>query len=185
MNTRGAALSLLLLASCQKRQASTDKFDYTSGVGVAVLKSAGSCLEIANGSLVNGKRFPFVTPDPPQTTGLAATIRETQKPCTTSIPKPGLHYYEFTVARGTLKRGAPAFALPGYNGQFTTTGDQVSADLDGDGQPEYFRSCTSTEGVHLTIWSGKPLEGEKRWHYYYPLGYDVSPTCDPRETSAD
>lgn len=61
-------------------------------------------------------------------------------------------------------------------------GGRVEADLDGDGVPERFRACTSSEGVHLTIWSGQPLTGRLRWHRYVYLGYDVDPTCAAAET---
>ncbi len=49
----------------------------------------------------------------------------------------------------------------------------ATADLDGDGVPERFRACASSEGVHLTIGSGARL----RWHRYFYLGYDVEPDC--------
>lgn len=40
-----------------------------------------------------------------------------------------------------------------------------------------FRECASSEGLHLTAWRGKPLEGERVWHEYLYLGYDVEPDC--------
>jgi hypothetical protein len=39
------------------------------------------------------------------------------------------------------------------------------------------RSCTSLEGVHLTVWAGEPLKSRQLWHAYYYLGYDVEPSC--------
>src|SRR5262245_34017884 len=44
-----------------------------------------------------------------------------------------------------------------------------------------FRACTSTEGVHLTVWSGAPLVSQRLWHQYYYLGYDVEPSCGERD----
>lgn len=44
------------------------------------------------------------------------------------------------------------------------------------------RSCSSHEGLHLTVWSGAPLSSERLWHRYYYLGYDLEPTCDSRDT---
>lgn len=46
------------------------------------------------------------------------------------------------------------------------------------------RSCTSSEGVHLTLWAGTPLKSERLWHQYYYLGFDVEPTCDDLEGEA-
>jgi hypothetical protein len=45
----------------------------------------------------------------------------------------------------------------------------------------YLRSCTSGEGMHLTAWAGKPLAGARVWHRYHYLGYDVEPTCTPKD----
>jgi hypothetical protein len=54
-------------------------------------------------------------------------------------------------------------------------------DLDGDDKPEYFRLCASNEGLHLTIWSGKPLTGTRIWHYYYYLNYDTEADCEEKD----
>ena len=78
----------------------------------------------------------------------------------------------------------PSIGILNYAGEFRKDGDWLSADLDGDGQPEYFRSCMSAEGIHFTIWTGKPLTGKLRWHQYYFLGYDVSANCTAEETAS-
>lgn len=57
----------------------------------------------------------------------------------------------------------------------------VFADLNADGQREHFRECASSEGLHRTVWTGKPLEGERLWHGYRYLGYDVEENCDKRD----
>ena len=43
------------------------------------------------------------------------------------------------------------------------------------------RSCTSSEGLHLTVWSGVPLKTRRLWHAYWYLGYDVKPNCRPAD----
>ena len=48
-------------------------------------------------------------------------------------------------------------------------------------KPLTFRACTSSEGVHLTVWSGKPLKGKRVWHAYHALGYDVEANCTPKD----
>lgn len=53
----------------------------------------------------------------------------------------------------------------------------VSVDINSDGKVEYFRHCASYEGTHLTIWTGKPLEGKRIWHTYVYLGYDTEANC--------
>jgi hypothetical protein len=61
------------------------------------------------------------------------------------------------------------------------SGKLATADIDNDNKPEYFRECTSMEGLHLTVWSGKPLKGRIIWHSYYGLGYDTEPTCKDKD----
>ena len=58
----------------------------------------------------------------------------------------------------------------------------MSADLDGDGRLESFHSCSSHEGIHLTIWTGAPPEGERRWHRYVHLDMDLEPSCTEAES---
>lgn len=43
------------------------------------------------------------------------------------------------------------------------------------------RGCSSSEGLHLTVWAGKPLRSRRLWHTYYYLGYDVEPNCQPAD----
>ena len=75
--------------------------------------------------------------------------------------------------------GTPTHWSDGYGGDVRIgLVDPRGADLDADGAPETFRSCTRQEGVHLTVWSGPALLSPRRWHYYYYLGNDVEPTCE-------
>ena len=57
----------------------------------------------------------------------------------------------------------------------------ASVDLNGDGKPEFFRLCASNEGLHLTIWTGKPLKGKRIWHSYYYLHYDTEADCEKKD----
>jgi hypothetical protein len=54
-------------------------------------------------------------------------------------------------------------------------------DLNGDEKSEYFRECTSYEGLHLTVWTGKPIVGKRIWHTYYDFSYATEPTCEDRD----
>ncbi len=173
---------VLLLAIAGKLGAQTP-FNYGADLGVAVDKADRTCLDIRNATLVPGQKIQFVNAGTPQTTGEAEILRKVEQACTvTDQNQPGLYHYEFKVIRGSLEKSAPAFALTDFAGTFTVAETGVTADLDGDGRTESFRSCTSSEGVHLTVWKGKPLKGRRKWHYYYYLGYDVDPTCTGRDT---
>ena len=92
-----------------------------------------------------------------------------------------LHRYEIRMRKGSLEPSALAIAVFASSRPFVKHGDSVNADVDGDGVPESFRSCASSDGLHLTVWSGKPLEGRRRWHQYYYLGYDVEADCTAKD----
>jgi hypothetical protein len=58
-----------------------------------------------------------------------------------------------------------------------STSGGAPTDIDKDGIPEGYRSCTSAEGLHLTVWAAEPLKSRRVWHHYHYLGYDTEPTC--------
>jgi hypothetical protein len=57
----------------------------------------------------------------------------------------------------------------------------ANVDLNDDGKNEYFRGCASNEGLHLTVWQGKPLIGKRVWHRYYYLHYDTEADCKKKD----
>lgn len=87
------------------------------------------------------------------------------------------------VARVSTKRPLmPAVGLLSVARRATTLHSTRQGDLDGDGTLEHFRSCTSSEGIHLTVWAPPgPLVGKRVWHAYYYLGYDTQPSCKPAD----
>jgi hypothetical protein len=44
-------------------------------------------------------------------------------------------------------------------------------------------ACASVDGVHLTVWRDRPLNGPRLWHDYVYLGQDLEPDCQDKETS--
>lgn len=138
--------------------------------------------------MAGGQRFRFVTGVKPSESGEAEITRRLEKPCAFAEHNQqgiAMHSYEFKIVSGELPNAAPAFALLNTAGRLSSGASGYSADLDGDGQAEFFRACTSMEGVHLTVWTGAPLTGRRRWHYYHYLGYDVEPDCAPAESQPD
>jgi hypothetical protein len=173
------ALSFVVLAACHKPPA----FDLQKDLGVGAVKAAGACFDIPNPSLAAGQTFQFIGSDRPPTTGQAEITGKAPQGCTPEDgSQPGLTHYRFKTVSGSLPRAVPAFGLVNFKGALTPSPAGVGADLNGDGHASTFRSCTSTEGVHLTVWAGKPLESRRLWHSYYYLGYDVDPTCTAADT---
>ena len=76
-------------------------------------------------------------------------------------------HYQIRLTAGELPPNQPAIAL-------ATDVPKI--------QPKI---CASSEGLHLSLWDGKPLESKRLWHFYYPLGYDVEPNCSPEETKME
>jgi hypothetical protein len=61
-----------------------------------------------------------------------------------------------------------------------TGGSQLAPgriDLTGDGIPEQFTQCATSEGVSFRVWGGTPYQGVPIWSGYYYLGYDVEANC--------
>jgi len=178
---KGLAVAfLLLLAACHTK----GSFRYTADIGIAVEKASHSCLYISNAALSPGQRVQLVAASTPQATGEAEIVGKGDEACQDpGQEQPGVSRYSLKVTGGILRRGGPAFAIAHFSHPLKSTEDGVTADLEDDGQLEYFRTCTSSEGVHLTIWKGTPFRGIRTWHTYYYLGYDVTPNCTDSETN--
>jgi hypothetical protein len=76
--------------------------------------------------------------------------------------------------------GIVAIALQG-NREARKVGRQYSVRLTDTYPTAHVRSCASTEGIHLTLWSGTPLHSKRLWHEYWYLGYDTEPDCKPAD----
>lgn len=157
-------------------------FHYDSDIGVASDASGTLCLAINHRNLAVGHRVKLVVVVPEQSIAEAVVVRPIPGGCQGPEPSaPQLAAYELRVTSGTLTPSAPAIAVVDSAQPLRMSGDAAVADLEGNHQVEYFRACTSSEGVHLSVWTGKPLTGKRRWHEYYYLGYDVEPTCTDQD----
>ncbi len=132
------------------------------------------CMHHDGAPLAAGATIWLVQPDTPQS--LARAVPGTGA-CAPWPDRAEKALAPLRVVGGALDRMRLSIAIVGWAGAPVLRGGIATADLDGDGVPERFRACTSSEGVHLTIWSGAPLTGRLRWHRYFYLGYDVEPDC--------
>jgi hypothetical protein len=178
-------------------------------IGVALLDRAAAstpqwCADFDEQAIAAGDTVTLVWPDSSAdaaSTALALVRRARPGRCsqlpgdTTNLDDPDLGtVYELALVNpvdsttvGELA-ATPAIAVRG-NAPWTRGPDAfVRADLDGDENPEQARLCTSSEGIHLTLWTlvdstaaGKP-RAHRRWRAYQSLGYDVEPSCTERET---
>ena len=157
-------------------------FDYARGVGVAGRDASGrACIAIEDDSLATGTAVTIVTLDTPQTITQASVIGRRGRAWTIARQRvPGTAYL-LDRAPGGAAEGL-AIGIAGSFPDAAVAGDLARIDLDGDGEAETFRRCASSEGLHLTVWSGEPLKGPQDWHRYVYLGMDLEPDCTEMDT---
>ncbi|HVO78593.1 MAG TPA: hypothetical protein VMT39_01120 [Candidatus Bathyarchaeia archaeon] len=173
---------VLLLAPCGHGR--TRVFHYDSGLGVASESGGTICLTIANRNLPVGQIVSLVLLTPQQAVVQTEVLRVLPNGCQNPEPAAANQAsYELRIVKGTLPSLAPAIAVVNPPRPLRQSGNFVVADLNGDHQLDYFRQCTSSEGVHLTVWAGKPLTGKRLWHEYFYLGYDVEPNCTDQDVA--
>jgi hypothetical protein len=148
--------------------------------GVAVT-SSGRCVGAIDGpALPVGTKLTVVTEGPPQRAHSAMVKRplaESEDLAKHAIAGP---YYELECSGAAPEARQIAVVVVGEP-TVRQVGRAVSLGVSRQNSDVRVRSCTSTEGVHLTLWSGPELKGPRLWHAYYYLGYDVEPTCRPED----
>ncbi len=159
MTNTAALLTLLLLAAAHPPPAET--------FGVAFRGEGRAALEIQNATLAPNTRIRIAVPG--SVYARVGAKRQTQE------GEPDL--YDLTLE--TPGAELPAIAILGFDGKLQKDGNAVWTAV--NGQRRYFRFCTSGEGIHFTVWSGRPLTGRRLWHAYHYLGYDTEPSCKPAD----
>lgn len=180
----GLFSSFLILLAHSSALPAKRKLTLSSHLGLAIQKQGSACLYTHNADLSAGSPLMLVLLSPPQSTIRADVVKpaSTETCPTIDASDATLTAYEIRPLEAGLVPSTPAIAVSGPAIQFQKNGDYMTADINQDGHVEYFRFCASAEGLHLTVWSGKPLQGKPKWHQYYYLGYDVESNCKPSET---
>jgi hypothetical protein len=178
---------LALLITCASfSQSKPEHFNFHSQVGVVDASAERKlCLNISNPNLSAGTPVSLILPHQPQRAAQAIVEKKLASSCSHDpTTNTDASFYSLKL----LGKGVdlsepmpPAIAVVRSATPVLLKHGVASADLDGDGRTEFFRICTSNEGNHLTVWSGMPLQGKRRWHSYYYLGYDVVPNCKRKD----
>jgi hypothetical protein len=161
------------------------RFDYATQIGIVVRNEDKQLLlEIKNPNLAANDEVVVVDPYQPQKLARAVVVETAAGNCSRegSTLEDGACYKLRTVS-GKIDRTTVAFGIAKASASFAVRKGRVSADLDNDRVIEHFRVCASMEGLHLTVWSGRPLIGKRQWHMYHYLGYDLEPNCAEGEGS--
>jgi len=148
--------------------------------GVLVTTSGRSVLAMAGPTLAAGAALTIVTPEEPQRAKRAVVVKrvtDSEELAKHTVPGP---YYEVATDSGSSALPDFAVAVLGH-AAVEQIGTAVALRLGTPPVTIRARSCTSSEGLHVTLWSGKPLETTRLWHAYYYLGYDVDPTRKPAD----
>lgn len=177
----GVFLAVLWLAG---PHAYAESFDFAHNVGLAVVDDKGAaCLSINNTGISPRTSLTLVSIDEEPTFHSVTADRRLSSPCPSALKADiaGIYYGIKVPADLQLKPG-PYVAVLSPVSQFKIRGTEVVATLEGIPELVSFRVCTSSEGLHFTLWQGKPLLGTRVWHRYFYLGYDVEPSCKPLDT---
>jgi hypothetical protein len=137
---------------------------------VVASRNDTTCLRVPQASLRLADSVLVMIPN--EHRALHARIMHRLDACPAEAPEPTLAYFRVSV---------PGFE-PGELGvavldTMVSPLQPIRTDVDRNLAPDTYRACTSSEGVHLTVWSGEALRTDRLWHYYYYLGYDVEPNC--------
>ena len=180
------AVSLLLcLAACKMSNQGAPKIaaavesDTDPRFGIAIRSSGHVCLSIDNANLSPGTFVKLVFAENPQSTADASVIAPAP-----SCPVGDAHSasYELGISRGQVEDDVEGIAVVGPAAFSVGDNHTIIGRLDPGAVEITFRSCESSEGVHLTVWSGVALEGLRLWHGYHHLDYGVEPNCTAKET---
>lgn len=158
-------------------------FDYQSRVGLVLTRDAGAyCLTIRAQDLRPGTQLTLADPSDSAAVIRGVITGSVDGTCRGEGPGREDHFYSLRVeSQVSPQPGSVWFALLLPDGVLKASPRGIEGDIDGDSTVERLRVCTSNEGLHLTIWSGEPLVGPRRWHRYVYLGYDVEPSCAPKD----
>lgn len=152
-------------------------------VGLAIVDHKGAvCLAIDNKRLEASSSQALVRADTEPILHAATVSKMLAAPCQMAL-KANIagDYYELQISQSEKLKPGPYFAVLCLRSQFVIKNREVLATLQGLPDRMSFRFCTSNEGLHFTLWQGRPITGKRLWHRYFYLGYDVEFSCHPEE----
>jgi hypothetical protein len=190
-----AVAAALLLARCALAVAGTAPEGRFGLVLAGDEKSRSICFALAGAAPKPGDGISVVLLDAPQR-ALRATVGEPVDGCGEPLPAAEPHY------RATLEVDPPASRMLAGSAVVTEPHEVVQTErrvagadhkgvargtiavrFAGEEDEIRFRECASSEGLHVTAWRDEPLRGQRIWHAYFYLGYDVEPDCEAAEVA--
>ena len=184
---RIAALALLWALGVSPgfaaQPAQAAQIDFARNIGLFAANSQGKfCLSITNGALKRGQEIVLIwvpvegEPYKPEIRR-GKILAKLAAPCDPINQDADDSTYQLEA--GKLDNGRIYFAIAARPSSLRIAGSEVKARL--GNHDIAFRSCTTTEGLHFSAWSGTWPKEQQVWRRGYYLGYDVEPTCAERD----
>lgn len=168
------------------------RFNIHSKIGIVDVRSNGiGCLRTKNGDLAEKTPISIIIEldERPQRLLSASVEKKLEKSCARYASESGDNNPGDNIFYSLILNEYKGEEIGYDNGiavihpeQPVLLRDSVAVvDLNSDGKPEYFRSCSGYEGTHFTIWTGKPLKGKRIWHSFYYVDYGTEPNCTKQD----
>jgi hypothetical protein len=152
----------------------------TLRAGIMVASSGRYIVAMGGPALLAGETVTLVTVDVPQQVRRVVIVRRLSVSDVMAHHDTPGPYYEVAPEHGS--NALPDFAVAVLGRPIIErVGTAVRLRVANQPSGVRARGCTSSEGLHLTLWAGEPLKGRRLWHTYYYLGYDVESTCQPAD----
>lgn len=173
---------------------SKEAFNIHSKIGIVDVHSDRTgCLRTKNANLAEKTPISIIISlnEPPQKVLTATVEKKLEESCAryaseTGDKNPGENFFYSLILTGnnTIEEDEifdVGIAVIKPANQIEVQNNLANIDLNEDGKSEFFRRCTGFEGLHFTMWIGKPLKGKRIWHSFYYLDYDTKENCKKKD----
>jgi hypothetical protein len=140
------------------------------------------CFQLAGAAPEKGATISVILLDAPQLL-LRATVGDRVADCGEPLVAAEPHYRATLAAPVPASRSLAGSAVVSGAHEVVRSEGAVVLRFAGETGDVRLRECASAEGLHLTAWRGEPVRGERIWHAYFYLGYDVEADCDAAEVA--
>lgn len=149
-------------------------------IGIGFRDASRFCVAIGDSHLSPGSRLVVVSPLD-KSWGEAEVVEVAKQSCPGTEDTTGENSYELRLVKGNSRKTIALAGVVSGLDAFAVSDNAVTA-ADRNGKTAIFRACLADGGVYLTLWSGKPLEGELLWHGFRFVDFDMdAENCTPKD----
>ncbi len=156
--------------------------DHSLRLGVGVHDATHFCVAVEHPRLAVGSRVVVVSPLD-RTWSEAVVTGAASQNCPGTADSTAESSYNLRLLKGKLPNTIALIGVVSGLNSFSLAGDQVIAS-DANGKTATFRACLADGGVYLSLWPGKPLEGDPIWRGFRFVDFDMdAENCTPKDQS--